>query len=108
MLQQRHTMSRRFTKLATVALYLLVPPTAAISAGGEMPALEEIVVTATCRSERLEDVPISITALTQEQMDQKGLRHVDHIARLTPVPGQGRSCPTRRRAGWRWQLYFSS
>ena len=57
MLQQRHTMSRRFTRLAAIALYLLVPPTAAIAAGDEMPALEEIVVTATRRSERLKMCP---------------------------------------------------
>jgi iron complex outermembrane recepter protein len=47
-------------------------------------ALEEVVVTATRRSERLQDVPISVTAFTQEKMDAQGLRSIDDVTRLTP------------------------
>jgi outer membrane receptor protein involved in Fe transport len=47
-------------------------------------ALEEIVVTAQRREERLEDVPISITAFTQEKMDAQGIRNVDDLTTLTP------------------------
>src|SRR5580698_998505 len=54
-------------------------PTAATEA-----ALEEIVVTATRRSERLQDVPISVTAFSQEKMDAQGLRSIDDVTRLTP------------------------
>jgi outer membrane receptor protein involved in Fe transport len=50
------------------------------SSGG----LEEIVVTATRRSERLQDVPISVTAFSQEKMDMQGLRNIDDVTRLTP------------------------
>jgi iron complex outermembrane receptor protein len=46
--------------------------------------LAEIIVTATRRQERLQDVPVSITAFTQEQMDAQGLRSVDDVTRLTP------------------------
>ena len=46
--------------------------------------LEEVVVTAQRREERLQDVPISVTALNQEQMDAQGVRNVDDLARLTP------------------------
>jgi outer membrane receptor protein involved in Fe transport len=46
--------------------------------------LEEIVVTATRRSERLQDVPISATAFTQEKLDAQGLRSIDDLTRLTP------------------------
>ncbi len=46
--------------------------------------IQEIVVTATRRQERLEDVPISVTALSQETMDQQGLRSIDDVTRLTP------------------------
>jgi iron complex outermembrane recepter protein len=52
----------------------------AVSSGG----LEEIVVTATRRSERLQDVPISVTAFSQEKMDSEGLRSIDDVTRLTP------------------------
>ena len=55
------------------------PATAAPSVG-----LEEIVVTAQRRTERVQDVPISISAFGSEQMDAQGVRSVDDIARLTP------------------------
>ena len=47
-------------------------------------ALEEVVVTATRRQERLQDVPISVTAFGQEKLDQEGLRSIDDVTRLTP------------------------
>jgi outer membrane receptor protein involved in Fe transport len=47
-------------------------------------ALEEVVVTATRRSERLEDVPISVTAFTQEKLDAQGLHSIDDLTRLSP------------------------
>ncbi|MET0533438.1 MAG: TonB-dependent receptor [Steroidobacter sp.] len=47
-------------------------------------ALEEIVVTATRRSERLQDVPLSITAFSQEELTQKGIVGYEGIARETP------------------------
>ena len=46
--------------------------------------LEEIVGTAQRRTERAQDVPISISAFSSEQMDTQGVRSVDDIARLTP------------------------
>ena len=46
--------------------------------------LEEIVVTATRRAERLQDVPISATAFTQGRLDVQGLRSIDDLTRLTP------------------------
>jgi iron complex outermembrane recepter protein len=52
------------------------------AAGGS--GLEEIVVTATRRSERLQDVPVSATAFSQEKLDAQGLRSIDDLTRLTP------------------------
>jgi iron complex outermembrane recepter protein len=46
--------------------------------------LEEIVVTATRRTERLQDVPVSVLAFSQEKMDSQGLKNVDDLARLSP------------------------
>jgi iron complex outermembrane receptor protein len=46
--------------------------------------LEEIVVTATRRVERLQDVPVSVLAFSQEKMDAQGLKNVDDLARLSP------------------------
>src|ERR1700692_4418553 len=47
-------------------------------------ALEEVVVTATRRSERLQDVPISVSSFSQEKLDAEGLRSIDDVTRLTP------------------------
>lgn len=46
--------------------------------------LQEIVVTATRRQERLQDVPISVAAFSQEKMDEQGLRNIDDLSRLSP------------------------
>jgi outer membrane receptor protein involved in Fe transport len=46
--------------------------------------LEEVVVTAQRREQRLQDVPMSITTFSQEQLDQQGLRSVDDLTRLSP------------------------
>ncbi len=46
--------------------------------------LDEIVVTATRREERLQDVPISVTAFSQEKLDVEGLKSIDDLARLSP------------------------
>jgi iron complex outermembrane receptor protein len=46
--------------------------------------LEEIVVTAQRREQRLADVPMSITTFSQEKLDQQGLRSIDDLTRLTP------------------------
>jgi iron complex outermembrane recepter protein len=47
-------------------------------------ALEEIVVTATRREESISKVPISITAMTQDALDQKGIRDFTEMVRFTP------------------------
>ena len=46
--------------------------------------VEVVVVTATRRSERLQDVPLSITAFSQEDLTQKGIVGYEGIARETP------------------------
>lgn len=44
----------------------------------------DIVVTAQRREQRLQDVPISISAFSQATMDKQGVRRIDDVARLTP------------------------
>jgi iron complex outermembrane recepter protein len=46
--------------------------------------LEEIVVTATRREEGISKVPISITAMSQDMLDQKGIRDITELVRFTP------------------------
>src|SRR6202163_2565699 len=52
----------------------------ATRAGG----VQEGVVTATRHEEALSKVPISVTAFTQETMDQKGIKDFLDVARFTP------------------------
>jgi len=59
----------------------------AATADTETPAnsgLEEIVVTATRRSERLQDIPVSVVAFSQEKLDSQGLHNIDDLVRLSP------------------------
>lgn len=46
--------------------------------------LQEIVVTATRRSELLSKVPISISAYTQESLDRRGTKDFSDLVRFTP------------------------
>jgi iron complex outermembrane recepter protein len=46
--------------------------------------LQEITVTATRREENLSRVPISVTALTQDAMDLRGIKDFQDIVRFTP------------------------
>src|SRR6202046_1931635 len=47
-------------------------------------ALKEIVVTATRHEESLSKVPISVSAFTQEDMDEKGMKDFTDVVRFTP------------------------
>ena len=60
---------------------LAVPAIAAETKTGQ---LEEIVVTATRHKESLSKVPLSVTALSKDTLDQKGVRDFQDIARFTP------------------------
>src|SRR5882762_9952748 len=79
---------KRFV-MPSVLLGQLIWPAVSTAATGDTNAapssgLEEIVVTATRRSERLQDVPISVLALSQEKMDAQGLKNIDDLSRLSP------------------------
>lgn len=56
------------------------PADSSLAVGG----LDEIVVTATRREESISKVPISITALSQDALDQKGIRDFSEMVRFTP------------------------
>lgn len=46
--------------------------------------LGEVVVTATRREESLSKVPISMTALSQDSLDERGIRDITELVRYTP------------------------
>ena len=67
-----------------VATCAFANPAPAETEPSEAPALEEILVTATRREESIGRVPISITAISQDAIDQKGIKDFADIVRFTP------------------------
>ena len=61
---------------------LLLTPVTTLAQGAS--AIEEIVVTAQYREENLQEVPISITAMTGESLANKSAGDVIDIAKWTP------------------------
>ncbi len=58
--------------------------TGAVSAAGSVNVLEEIVVTAQKRAESLDDVPITISALSAENLEDFGVDDLFEVANLVP------------------------
>jgi len=58
--------------------------TPAAQESAEATGLQEIVVTATRHEESLSKVPMSVTAITQEGMDLRGIKDFQDVARFTP------------------------
>src|SRR5579862_3889385 len=93
---------RGLASLAAFGLLVTLPPAqaddAAVGAAAAAPApaatesreragpqsLQEVVVTATRHEESLSKIPISVTALTQDAMDSRGIKDFQDIARFTP------------------------
>ena len=76
---------------ALVAVWLILPAIAnaqAADPGGAQaetaPQLTQIVVTATRRAEEISKVPLSVTAISQEGMDMRGIKDIQDVARFTP------------------------
>jgi iron complex outermembrane recepter protein len=84
----RHASPIVFGTVSVLALLGPIGPARAQTAGAAEAAggggLEEIVVTATRREERLQDVPISVAAFSQEKLDAQGVRNIDDLTRLSP------------------------
>ena len=70
--------------LNKTAIALLVAVSSALPAGPALAQIEEITVTVRKREESLQDVPISISVLSAEQIERRGINSLDDIARQTP------------------------
>jgi iron complex outermembrane receptor protein len=80
-------MSRKFMLLAGVSTALVATPAFAQDApaqaapAGEQGGLEEIIVTAQKRQERLQDVPVSVTAVGAEQLENQRITEFGDLTR---------------------------
>jgi len=84
-------MSRKLTPLAAglLASTFMVAPAFAQDADGAPQAEEAvndnvIIVTATRRAEDVQDIPIAVTAVSQEQLDKQGVVNVQNITAVSP------------------------
>src|SRR5690606_24927783 len=50
----------------------------------EESSLQEVVVTAQKREERLQDVPVAVSAIGAEQLNSRGIQNVMDLSGLTP------------------------
>jgi iron complex outermembrane receptor protein len=60
------------------------PVDAGAKADSSVTVLPDIVVTATRRSENLAKVPLSVEALSQQQLDTRGIKQFSDLVRFTP------------------------
>jgi iron complex outermembrane receptor protein len=79
---------------ATVLCALAAPAQAQDQTGASNVALEEIVVTAQRRQERLQDVPIAIAAVTAEMLASSGIDTTNALSQAVPAVQFGRSGPS--------------
>jgi outer membrane receptor protein involved in Fe transport len=91
--RSQRTSARRRLLHSALAGAILAAPACAMAqqdAGGgtqstaSEPQLEQVVVTATRRAEAISKVPMSISALTQSNMDMLGIKDITDVARFTP------------------------
>lgn len=75
------TLQRPLVQALSAALLLPLPGMLALAQDG---ALEEIVVTARRAEESLQDVPASVTVLTESALESSGINSVEGIVALTP------------------------
>src|SRR6478752_4703871 len=72
--------------LASTAMIAVVAGTGVAHAQSDPSVqLEEIIVTSTKRAERLQDVPVSVTALTQDVIDRNNVRELGDVVKLSPA-----------------------
>ena len=67
-----------------LATFSLLGATPALAAPSTAPQLKEIVVTATRRAELISKVPMSISAMSQSQMDMRGINDIENLAHFIP------------------------
>jgi iron complex outermembrane recepter protein len=92
--------SRRAVSLVLAISAAFAGAQALAADASSAPALEEIIVTAQKRSENLQDVPISVVAISAQQIKDAGITDIRNLAILTPgltVTSEGNETITTAR-----------
>jgi iron complex outermembrane receptor protein len=79
------------TALTTAAFPALAQDNTAPAAEADDGAIEDIVVTAQRREERLQNVPIAISAFTQDDLTRNDVRDISRLTQFTPGFNFGQS-----------------
>jgi len=77
----------RFLLLASTAAAVMAATPGAATAQAQTTdsaQLEEIIVTSTKRAERLQDVPVSVTAVTADVLERNNVRELGDLVKLSP------------------------
>lgn len=72
-----------------LASLMVAPWAAAQEAGGAQPVLEEIIVTATKRESSLQEVPLSIAALSGAMIEERSIRNLEDLSIYVPNFSKG-------------------
>ena len=85
-------------RFATTALALALSPMAALS----QPVLEEVIVTAQKRAESLQDVPISVSAMSGDKINDIAITDLQELPLYVPtsISTRARPSPTCSSAVW--------
>jgi len=74
----------RSVQAALTAALVITPMTLFAPAGASAAALDEITVFTRKREENLQDVPISVSAITDVQIEQRGISSIAKVAKYSP------------------------
>jgi outer membrane receptor protein involved in Fe transport len=72
------------TRLKTITVLALAGSATTVTCGAQELTVEEVIVTAQKREQRLVEVPVAITALSGAEIQQKGLNNIQDIAFAVP------------------------
>lgn len=84
--------------LVTLTMYAAAPVSAnATMAASEVVSVEDVVVTANRREQKLVDVPMSVSALSQADIDRQGIHSIFDLSRAVPGLTVSESSPGQTR-----------
>ncbi len=72
------------SRMALLAAVFVTAPLPGVAAQGGKPALEEILVTATKRTERLQDVPLSVNVVSGDALEKALENEISRLSKFVP------------------------